>query len=216
MARAFTLSPPRSSGLLFQRILSLQHHRSPRAVTQELAITSQPPICTAGRRARGLCFHRLSTPFSGHLFQRTLSLQHRRSLRAVSEERAVASRPLICTTRCQPNSPQLHRLSALFFRRPLPVHSLTAAPSQPLGRLPRACCYQLASDLHLPAARPAPSSSPSQHPGLQASRGSRLPTRPHSKLGWRPSCASVQGFHSLLHRPDSVSGSLRDHKRKDI
>ncbi|KAJ1180280.1 hypothetical protein NDU88_005502 [Pleurodeles waltl] len=155
---------------------------------------------------RVACASTVSAPRSaGHLFKHTLSLQHCRSLRAVSQECAVASRPLICTAGRQPRSPQLHCLSATFFMPPLAAHSLPAAASQPQGRLPRAYCYQLASDLHRrpPAAWPEP--SPSQHPGLQASRGSRLPTRPHSELGWRPPCGSQ--FRASGSRPRAPQAS---------
>ncbi|KAJ1206827.1 hypothetical protein NDU88_002224 [Pleurodeles waltl] len=239
VACAFTVSALRSSCHLSQRTLSLQYHRSLRAISQELTATNWPPICATGRAARAFT---VSAPRSaGHLFQRTLSLQHGRSLEAVSkrlplpiglqsappavghvaraftvsalcslghllhptlslqhccslrdasQELAVTNRPPFCTIGHQPFGPHLHRLSIPFFRPPLPAHSLPTAPPQLQGRLPRTCRYQLASNLHRrrPAARPT--LSPSQHPILQASCGSLLPTRPHSELGWRCPCGS--------------------------
>ncbi|KAJ1205845.1 hypothetical protein NDU88_001270 [Pleurodeles waltl] len=142
----FAISAPRSSGHLSQHTLSLQHRRSLRAISQELAVTSRPPICTAGRVARAFT---VSTPHSsGHLFPCTLSLQHRRSLRAVTQELAVTSRPPICTAGSQMRGLCFYRLSIQFFWPPLPAHSLHAAPLQPQGRLTKACRYQSASDLH--------------------------------------------------------------------
>ncbi|KAJ1118003.1 hypothetical protein NDU88_006198 [Pleurodeles waltl] len=63
VAHTFTVSAPRSSGHLFQHTLSLQHCRSLRAVSQELAVTNRPPICTAGHPLSAPHLHRLSTPF---------------------------------------------------------------------------------------------------------------------------------------------------------
>ncbi|KAJ1152459.1 hypothetical protein NDU88_005234 [Pleurodeles waltl] len=97
MARASTVSAPRSAGHLFQHTLSLQHRRSLRAVSQERVVVGRPPICPVGLQPRSGQLHHLSARSSGHLFQRTLSLQHRRGLRVIFQEPAVANWPPICT-----------------------------------------------------------------------------------------------------------------------
>ncbi|KAJ1132786.1 hypothetical protein NDU88_011087 [Pleurodeles waltl] len=115
-------------------------------VSQELAVTNRPLICTAGHTTRAFA---VPAPHSsGHLFQRTLSLKHRRSLRAVSQELAVTNRPPVCTAGCRPCDSHLHRFSTPFLWPPFPAHSLLASPPQPQGRPTRACHYQSASDLH--------------------------------------------------------------------
>ncbi|KAJ1162222.1 hypothetical protein NDU88_002693 [Pleurodeles waltl] len=85
---------------------------SPRSVPLPVGLRSVLP--DASRAARSFT---VSAPRSSdHLFRRTLSLQHRRSLRVVFQEPAVTKWPLICTAGHRLRGLHHHRLSTPVFR----------------------------------------------------------------------------------------------------